>query len=60
MRVLELLRRHERRTSAELAVAIGANPNTLKLRLRELVDDGRVRRHGKGRATWYSLLSGRS
>ena len=57
VRVLDLLRRHERRTSAELAAATDANPNTLKLRLRELVGDGRVRRHGKGRATWYSLPS---
>ena len=54
VRVLALLDRHERRTSAELADDTGANPNTLKLRLRELVAAGRVRRHGKGRATWYS------
>ena len=55
VRVLTLLARYGRRTSAELAVDTEANPNTLKLRLRELVDAGRVRRHGKGRATWYSL-----
>ena len=47
-------------TSAELAAATDANPNTLKLRLRELVGDGRVVRRGKGRATWYSLPTGRS
>ena len=57
--VLAVLERHERRTSGELAAATGANPNTLKLRLRELVGDGHVVRHGKGRATWYSLPTGR-
>lgn len=29
--------------------------NTLKVRLRELVADARVRQHGKARATWYSI-----
>lgn len=55
VRILALLRQHERRTSAELVAGTGANPNTLKLRLRELTHEGRIRRHGKGRATWYSL-----
>jgi len=54
LRVLELIERHGRRTSAELATGTGANPNTLKLRLRELTSAGRIRRHGRGRATWYS------
>ena len=59
-RVLAVLDLHERRTSAELASTTGANPNTLKLRLRELVGDGRIVRRGKGRATWYSLPSDQS
>jgi hypothetical protein len=29
--------------------------STIKLRLRELIRAGRVRRHGKGKATWYTL-----
>jgi DNA-binding HxlR family transcriptional regulator len=33
----------------------GANQNTLKVRLRELVNDGHLKRHGRARATWYSL-----
>jgi len=53
--VLKALRAKERLTIAELAFVTGANRNTLKVRLRELVADGRVRRHGKARATWYSL-----
>jgi len=32
----------------------GASQNTLKVRLRELVKAGRIQRHGKARATWYT------
>ena len=45
----------DRLTIAQLAALTGANRNTLTVRLRELVSAGRVRRHGKARATWYSL-----
>jgi Fic family protein len=55
VKTLTLLRKHERLTIAEIATHTGANQNTLKVRLRELVAAGRVRRHGKARATWYSL-----
>jgi Fic family protein len=55
LQVLEALRAKERLTIAQLASITGANRNTLKVRLRELVADGRVRQHGKARATWYSL-----
>lgn len=53
--VLKALRAQERLSIAQLASITGANRNTLKLRLRELVSSGRVRQHGKARATWYSL-----
>ncbi len=55
LRVLKALRTNERLTIAQLASMTGANRNTLKVRLRELVAEGRVRKHGKARATWYSL-----
>jgi Fic family protein len=55
LRVLKALRAQERLTIAQLASITGANRNTLKVRLRELVADGRVRQHGRARATWYSL-----
>ncbi|GJL94922.1 MAG: cell division protein Fic [Hyphococcus sp.] len=54
VQVLALLREHKRQTIAQLADATGANRNTLKVRLRELVDAGIIKRHGKARATWYS------
>ena len=57
-RVLELLRTDRWLTISELVERTGANQNTLKLRLRELVKSGRIERHGKARATWYSLSNG--
>lgn len=54
VQVLELLQKHERLTIAQMVEMTGGNQNTLKVRLRELVNEGRIKRHGKARATWYS------
>ena len=53
--ILKVLRAKERLTSAQIEALTGANRNTLKVRLRELVATARIRRHGRARATWYSL-----
>ncbi|MEP7242780.1 MAG: Fic family protein, partial [Gammaproteobacteria bacterium] len=53
--VLEVFAGHDRLTIAQLTQITGANQNTLKLRLRELVASKRIQQHGKGKATWYSL-----
>lgn len=55
LQVIKALKAKERLTIAQLAEITGANRNTLKVRLRELVTTGRIRQHGKARATWYSL-----
>lgn len=55
--IVKTLRDRERLTIAEIADMTGANRNTLKVRLRELVASGRIRQHGRARATWYSLAS---
>jgi len=55
LEILKLLKESERLTIAEIVKQTGANQNTLKVRLRELVSEGRVKRYGKARATWYSL-----
>ena len=55
LQVLKALRTKERLTIAQLASITKANRNMLKVKLRELVSAGRVRQHGKARATWYSL-----
>lgn len=52
-RVLALFETRERLTAAEIETLTGANRNTLKVRLRELVAAGNLRQHGKARATWY-------
>ena len=57
VQVLKLLGEHERLTIAQIVELTGANQNTLKVRLRELVNEERIQRHGKARATWYSLGS---
>ncbi len=54
--VLALLKEHERLSIAEIVKHTSANQNTLKVRLRELVQSGHIQRHGKARATWYSLV----
>jgi len=55
LKVLELLGKHGRLTIAQMVELSGANQNTLKVRLRELVNAGRIFRRGKARGTWYCL-----
>ena len=55
VKTIELLKQHEHLTIAQIVDLSGANQNTLKVRLRELVNAERIHRHGKARATWYSL-----
>jgi predicted HTH transcriptional regulator len=57
LQILALLKERERLTIAEIVTLAGANQNTLKVRLRELVAAGRISRLGKARATWYTLNS---
>lgn len=53
--ILRALGEHGRLSITQLAAVTGGNRNTLKVRLRELTGGGLIRRHGKARATWYSL-----
>ena len=55
IQVLELLRKHERLNISEMVKHTATNQSTLKVRLRELVQSNRIQRHGKGRATWYTV-----
>ena len=54
LKILKLLSEHERLTSAQIVQHTGAVQSTLKVRLRELVNSGRIKRYGKARATWYA------
>ena len=53
--ILSLLKAHERLSIAEIETLTGANRNTLKVRLRELVRDNFIEQNGKARATRYQL-----
>jgi len=53
--ILQLLKKNERMSISEIETATGANRNTLKVRLRELVSVGYITQHGKARATWYTI-----
>lgn len=55
LEILSLLREHRRLGISELENLTGANKNTLKVRLRELTAGQYIARHGKGKATYYSL-----
>ena len=52
--ILELFESAKRLTLSEIVERTGANRNTVKVRMRELVSDGQLGQHGKARATWYS------
>ncbi len=51
--LLEVARRHGRLTMASAVAATGANRNTIKSHLRQLVTEQYLTLHGKGRGTWY-------
>ncbi len=53
--IIELLKKHGRLTISTIVQLTAANPNTIKLRLRELVNAGHIKQHGRARATWYAL-----
>ena len=53
--LLRMAREHGRVTTATGTRLTGANRNTVKLHLRNLVQDGHLVSHGRGKGTWYSL-----
>lgn len=53
--LLENARAHGRLTVAGAVSLTGANRNTVKLHLRQLVVAGRLRLLGRGRSSWYEI-----
>lgn len=51
--LLQLTREHGRLTIASALTLTGANRNTLKLHLRQLVQAGHLQMRGRGRTSWY-------
>lgn len=54
-RIVQLLHAHGRLGISEVEKITGANRNTLKKYLAELVQQGNILRFGKGKRTWYTL-----
>jgi Fic family protein len=52
--LIDLARGNGRLTMARAVEETGANRNTIKVHLRQLVAQGRLVRHGGGRGTWYT------
>lgn len=52
--ILHLAREHGRISIAFISNAIGANRNTVKKHVQQLVRNGQLVSHGKGRGTYYS------
>ena len=53
VQILALFDTHNRLDLSKITELTGANKNTIKVRLRELVSAGLITKHGKARATWY-------
>ncbi len=54
-RIITSLHEHGRLGIGDIEKLIGANRNTLKKHLGDLVHSGNILRFGKGKATWYTL-----
>lgn len=53
--IIELIHEHGRLGINEIEKMTGANRNTIKKQLANLVAQRNIVRLGKGRATWYAL-----
>jgi len=55
-KIIELARSHRRISVAQAAQWTETNRNTIKLHMRNLVEQGRLVKGGAGRGTWYEPL----
>jgi predicted HTH transcriptional regulator len=53
-KIIDLAQEHGRISIAFISTALEANRNTVKKHVQQLVKNGRLVRHGKGRGTYYS------
>ena len=54
--MLAIARERGRLTIADAVILLAANRNTVKLHLRQLVQQGYLEQHGFGKGTWYSIF----
>ncbi len=55
LKILKILKNHNRLSVSEIQRLSGANRNTLKVKLRELVEMKKIRSFGKGRGVTYGI-----
>jgi Fic family protein len=55
VRIVEFAREHGRVTIGDIVRLTGTSRNTLKQHFRQLVSQGHLALHGKGRGAWYAL-----
>jgi Fic family protein len=55
VQIVEYAREHGRVTIGDIVALTGANRNTLKQHFRQLLKQGHVVMHGRGRGAWYAL-----
>jgi DeoR/GlpR family transcriptional regulator of sugar metabolism len=55
LKIIEFVREHGRATMADAVRVTGVKRNTLKVRLRSLVEKRHLGRHGTGKGAWYGL-----
>ncbi len=54
-KMLAIAKERGRVTIADAVTLLGTNRNTVKLHLRQLVQQGYLEQHGVGKGTWYSV-----
>ncbi len=55
MQILEIVKEHGQTSISQIHDITNANRNTIKVRLRELVENNYLIKEGKGKATWYII-----
>ncbi|MBN8829018.1 MAG: Fic family protein [Sphingobacteriia bacterium] len=55
--IITLLSEHSKLSISEITVFTNANYNTIKKHLSKLVNEGQIIKHGKSKATWYTLFN---
>lgn len=55
VRILDLVRERGRVQTSDIETLTGESRSTIKLRFNELLQSGRLTRHGRGPGTWYAL-----
>lgn len=57
LNILDLAKEHGRLTLGDIVKLTGANRNTIKKHLQNLVSNNRLAQNGKGKGTWYELAT---